>query len=325
MDRSSQHPSRREAIRAGLAAGAALAIGRLPLRAQLEREALQTQLPLVTKPIPSSGEQIPVIGVGTRSYSPGTPEERIPLCNVLRTLSGGGGKVVDTARGYGRSEEVIGECVREIGNRDQLFIATKFSLGGGRRGGVATPEGAKAGLELAFTRLQMERIDLMMVHNLSGTETLLPIMRELKQANRFRYVGVSTSSDGQYPALVEIMRREPLDFIQVDYSIRNRNAEEEILPLAAERGMAVLINLPFGRESVFQKVQGKALPDWAAEIECITWAQLFLKYVVSHPAITCAIPGTTNPDHMADNLGAARGRLPDAAMRQRMEEYYDGL
>jgi aryl-alcohol dehydrogenase-like predicted oxidoreductase len=260
--------------------------------------------------------------VGTRSYSPNNDEERARMCSVVRTLVESACKVVDTARGYGRSEETLGQCIKELGNRDRLFLATKFSTGGGRRGGAADP---RAGLELAFTRLQMERIDLMMVHNLGGVDVLLPVMRELKQAGRFRYIGVSTSSDNQHQRVAELMRSESLDFIQVDYAIDNRAAAETVLPVAAEHGVAVMINLPFGRERAFERVEGKPLPDWAAEIDVKTWPQFLLKYVVSHPAITVAIPGTTNPVHMADNALAARGRLPDAAMRQRMEQYYDSL
>jgi aryl-alcohol dehydrogenase-like predicted oxidoreductase len=327
MAGSSKYLSRREAIRAGIAAGVGLAVGRIPLRAEdLASPVRALQLPLFTKAIPSSGERIPVIGVGTRSYSPNTPEENARMCNVLRTLSEKGGKVVDTARGYGRSEETIGQCLKEIGNRDKLFVATKFSLGGGRGGrGGAAPADPKAGLELAFTRLGVDKIDLMMVHNLGGTDQLLPIMKELKQAGRFRYIGVSTSSDNQYEPMMALLRQEQLDFIQVDYAINNRSAEQGVLPLAQERGAAVLVNLPLGRTSVFDLVSGKQLPPFAAEIDCTTWAQFFLKYVVSHPAVTCAIPGTTNPDHMAENLGATHGRMPDAAMRKRMEEFVTSL
>jgi aryl-alcohol dehydrogenase-like predicted oxidoreductase len=313
----------------GVAAGAAIALGRMPAHAhRLETLLAQTQLPLITKPIPSSGERIPVVGVGTRSYSPSNEEERARMCNVVRTLAEHGCKVIDTARGYGRSEETLGQCIKELGNRDQLFLATKFSVGGGRgrRGGQeAAPQDPRAGLEMAFTRLQTDRVDLMMVWNLGGTDVLLPVMRELKQAGRFRYIGVSTSSDNQYDALAQLMRNETLDFIQIDFAIDNRLAAQTVLPLAAERGIAVMVNLPFGRERAFQRVEGRPLPDWAAEIEVKTWPQYLLKYVVSHPAVTVAIPGTTNPVHMADNAGAARGQLPDAAMRQRMEAYYDSI
>lgn len=319
------HPTRRDAIRAGIAAGLGLTFGRLPLAAQLEQ--LRQEQPLITKAIPKTGELLPVVGIGTNQYGVSTAEERAPLCATLRRLSELGGKVVDTARGYGRSEEVIGECVQEIGNREQLFMATKYSVGG--RGDAPLPDAAtaKQGLEQAFTRLRTDTIDLMMVHNLGGTELLLPLMYELKQAGRFRYVGISTSSDRQYEPLMEFMRTEPLDFIEVDYSVGNRNAEQSILPLAQEKGIAVLVNVPFGgrRATVLQEVSGRELPAFAAEAGATSWAQLFLKYVVSHPAVTAVIPGTRKVEHLVDNHAAARGVLPDAALRRRIEEYYDAL
>lgn len=314
--------SRRDALRYGMVAGAGLALGRLPLSArQFEELHRQNQLPLVTKPIPSTGEQLPVVGTGTNRYSTTDADRIAQLTEVLKTIADLGGKVVDTARGYGNAEEVIGEALRRNGNRDRLFIATKYSIGG-RSGGEP-----RAGLEQAFTRLGIPMIDLMMVHNLSGTDQLLPIMRELKQAGRFRYLGVSTSSDNAYGRLEELMRSEPLDFIQVDYSIGNRTAAERILPLAQDRGMAVMLNVPFGGRggTVLQEVAGRPLPDWAAEIDATSWAQVFLKYLVSHPAVTVAIPGTTQVAHAVDNNAAARGRMPDAAMRRRIEQFYDAL
>jgi aryl-alcohol dehydrogenase-like predicted oxidoreductase len=315
--------SRRDLIRFGLAAGVGLAVSRQPLSAQaLEAATRQAQLPLVMKPIPGTGEMIPVVGIGTNRFGTTEPERKAQLREVLKTLSDLGGKVVDTARSYGTSEEVIGEAVALNGNRDKLFIATKFSLGGN-----ASPDSARPGLELAFSRLRMDMIDLMMVHNLSGTETLMPIMREMKQAGRFRYLGVSTSSDNAYDRLATLMRSEPLDFIQVDYSIGNRTAAERILPIAQERGIAVMLNVPFGGRggTVLQEVGSRPLPAWAAEIDATSWPQLFLKYLVSHPAVTVAIPGTTQVAHALDNNAAARGRMPDAAMRRRIEQYYDAL
>jgi len=330
----SNHPSRRDAIRIGLAAGVGLTFGRLPLSAQLERVARQQQLPLITKRIPSTGEMLPVVGIGTNRYGVNTPEEIAPLRDVLRKLADLGGKVVDTARGYGRAEEVIGQCVKEIGNRDKLFIATKFSTrDGAPRGGNAganeraSQPTARQGLDQAFARLQMDKLDLMMVHNLGGTEELLPLMFEHKQAGRYKYVGISISSDQQYQQMAGFMRQYPLDFIEIDYSIGNRNSEELILPLAQERGMAVLVNVPFGgrRATVLQEVAGRPVPDWAKEFDATSWPQVFLKYIVSHPAVTAVIPGTTKVEHAIDNHGAARGKLPDAAMRRRIEQFYDAL
>jgi aryl-alcohol dehydrogenase-like predicted oxidoreductase len=268
-----------------------------------------------------------VVGIGTNQFGASTPEELATIRDTLRRMSELGLKVVDTARGYGTSEQVIGAALKEIGNRDRLFLATKYSVGG--RGGAPAPSAAegKAGLEQAFARLQTDRVDLMMVHNLGGTELLLPLMQELKQAGRFRYLGVSTSSDNQYPALMQAMNTQPLDFIEVDYSIGNRNAEQQVLPLAQEKGIAVLVNVPFGgrRATVLQEVAGQPLPDFAKEIGAASFAQLFLKYIVSNPAITAVIPGTRRVAHLEDNAGAARGALPDAELRKRIERFYDAL
>jgi len=314
--------SRRDVLRAGVAASVGLAFGQVPLHALNVRPRTWQQLPLITKPIPATGERLPVVGIGTNRFGVETEEEAIPLREVLRRLPELGGSVVDTARGYGRSEEVIGRAMTELGNRDSLFIATKYNTGG-RNAGVA----ARAGLEQAFARLRTDTIDLMMVHDLGGTAELLPLMRELKQAGQFRYVGMSTSSDSQYGQIAAVMRSEPLDFIEIDYSLGNRAAAETMLPLAQERGIAVLINVPFGgrRASVFQELGSRPLPGWAAEFDATSWAQVVLKWIVSHPAVTATIPGTRSVAHLVDNQAAARGRLPDAAMRRRIEAYYDAL
>jgi len=315
---TNRHPTRREALKVGLLAGAGLAIGRLPLAAQSERS---SQLPLITRPIPSTSEQLPVVGLGTNRYGVNTPEEMGPLREVLRQMPGLGGKVIDTAPGYDGSETVLGELMAELGNRDQFFIATKVAAPGGD-----VQEGIRQ-MENSFEFLQTDTIDLMQVHSLNGADAILPVMKEWKQEGRIRYIGVTTSSTRAHVALMEIMRREPLDFIQVNYSIGARDAAESVLPLAQERGMAVLLNLPFGgrRGSVFRTLADKQLPEWAAEFDCSSWAQFCLKFLISHPAVTCPIPGTTDVDHLADNLGAARGRLPDAAMRRRMEELVDSF
>lgn len=326
MNDSNRTMSRREAIRASVAAGIGIGLTGLSgcangQPAVVRQSTSSAQLPLITKRVPSTGEMLPVVGIGTNRYGVATAEEAAPLCDVIQRLSEMGGKVIDTARGYGRSEEVIGQCITQIGNRDQLFLATKYSLRAGEEAGAA------AGLDEAFTRLRTDTIDLMMVHNLGGTDTLLPLMKERKQAGRFRYLGISTSSDRQYEDLAAIMRREPLDFIEIDYSIGNRSAEQQMLPLAQERGMAVIVNVPFGgrNASMLQEVSGHPVPDWAAEFDAATWPQLFLKYIVSHPAVTAVIPGTTRLEHAVDNHQASRGRLPDAAMRRRIEQTYDAI
>lgn len=304
--------TRRQTLQMGLAAGVAAA---LPWRLAHAQE-------LVHKTIPSSGKTLPVIGIGTaRRYDVGESEaERAPLREVLAEFAKMGGRVIDTAPTYGRAEQVSGDLVRAIGNRDQLFIATKVSLRGqsGREAGIAQ-------MEQSMRRFGTERIDLMQVHNLNDWRTQLALMREWKAAGRLGYVGITTSFPRQYQEFEQVMRDESLDFIQVDYAIDNRDAEQRILPLAADRGMAVLINLPYSRGKVFSKVKGHALPPWAAEFDAQSWGQFFLKFVVSHPAVTCAIPGTAKMEYLLDNLGAARGPLPDAAMRKRMQEFFDSV
>jgi len=300
--------TRREVLALGAAAGAAMLLGP---RAALAQPAL------VTKPIPSSGEQIPVVGVGTNRYRSGDPAYVARLRDTLSAFARLGGKVVDTAPAYADSEAVIGGILRETGIRDRLFLATKVDR-----------EGADAGrdrIEASFQVLGASRLDLIQLHNLRGAATVLGPLRELKAAGRIRYIGITSSSDRQYEEMEAIMRRERLDFIQVDYAVGNRGAGERILPLAAERGMAVLVNLPFGRGAQFRAVGERPLPPWAVEIGCASWAQVFLKYVVSSPAVTCAIPGTTQVAHVEDNLGAARGPLPDAAMRRTIEQYFDRI
>jgi aryl-alcohol dehydrogenase-like predicted oxidoreductase len=320
MPRSRFHnPSRRDVLKTGALAGVGLALGRLNVAAAPQA----SSLPLITKPIPSTGERLPVVGLGTNAYGRAqTPEELAPLREVLRRLPELGGKVVDTAPSYGRSEEVIGQLVAEIGNRAQLFLATKVTAPGGEAAkGVAM-------MEESFRRLRTDRVDLMQVHNLNGVDVLMPVLREWKQAGRIRYIGITTSSDAQYPQMIEFMKKYDLDFIQVDYSIGNRGAGDAILPLARDRGMAVLLNVPFGGRggrNLLRTVADRPLPDWAKEFDAETWAQFFLKYAVSHPAVTCAIPGTTQAAHLEDNLRGARGRLPDEAMRRKMEQFWDSL
>lgn len=274
--------------------------------------------PLLRKKIPSSGEEIPIVGLGTaRRYErAGTPEENARLRETLQRFGALGASVIDTAPVYGDAETVVGDLVDELKLRERLFLATKVSTGGGQKVGVEQIEGS-------FRRLRTSRIDLIAVHNLRDTEVHLRTLRELKAAHRIRYVGITTSFDRQYGEFEQTMRRERLDFIQVDYALDNRDAGRRLLPLAADRGMAVMVNLPFGRGRLFRAVQGKPLPAWGVDIDVTTWPQLFLKYIVSHPAVTCAVPGMARPQYVEDNLGAARGRLPDAAMRQRMESFID--
>jgi aryl-alcohol dehydrogenase-like predicted oxidoreductase len=237
---------------------------------------------------------------------------RNDIRDEIKRMTELGGSVIDTSDDYGDSEAIIGEALASVGIRDRMFIATKISGGGGADI-----------FQRSLERLRTQRVELLQVHNLNGVDKLVPAMQEWKKAGKIRYYGVTTSRGSQHAELLDIMRRYPLDFIQVDYSIANRDAADKILPLALERKVAVLINLPFGRASLFKEAADRKLPPWAADIDVASWAQYFLKYVISHPAVTCAIPGSTSVGHLADNQGAGRGRLPDASMRRKMEEYWD--
>jgi aryl-alcohol dehydrogenase-like predicted oxidoreductase len=316
--------SRRSLVQAGLAAGIGMAVsGRWAAAAESAGKLgapAGANLPAITKPIPSTGEALPVVGLGTNQYSVTGPEEIAARREVLKHFPELGAKVIDTARGYGESEVVIGNLLKELGNRDKIFLATKTSIRG------ELPPGDQE-LELALQRLQTDRIDLLQVHNFNGIDTVFPRMLEWKQAKKIRYVGITTSTDDQYPQVLDALNKLELDFLQVDYSIDNRGAEEKILPLAREKGVAVLINVPLGgrRGSVLAKVAGKPLPAWAAEYDASSWAQLFLKYNISHPSVTAVIPGTTKLAHLQDNQLAGRGRLPDAKGRKRIEELWATL
>ncbi len=308
--------SRREMLKASAGFGALAALGWPSSRAL--GLALPRTSELLMRPIPSSGEKIPAIGIGTaRRYDVAGAEEMATLREVLTAFSEMGGQVVDTAPSYGRAETVVGELVEQIGNRDDLFLATKVRT-----------EGRKAGIEQmeeSLRRLHADRVDLMQVHNLVDVETQLATLREWKAAGRIRYLGITTSFHRQHEDFERVMREQEMDFAQVNYSLGDRAAGERILPLAADRGMAVLVNLPYARGRLFQKVGDRPLPEWAAEFDCESWGQFFLKFVLSEPAVTCAIPGTAKMTYLEDNLGAARGRLPDPELRQRMIAFYDSL
>ena len=303
--------SRRAVIQAGLAAGVGFAMAGAKA-ADAARNAEQ-----ITKAIPSTGERLPVIGLGTNQYSVTAPEEIAARREVLQNFPKLGAKVVDTARGYGEAEVVIGNLLKELGNREQIFLATKTQI----RGDVAPGDGE---LELSLQRLQTDHLDLLQVHNFNGIDALFPKLQEWKQAKKIRYLGITTSSDDQYPQMLDAMGKLKLDFIQVDYSIDNRGAGDAILPLAQEKGIAVLINMPLGgrRGNVLSRLTGKPLPAWAADFDATSWAQLLLKYNISHPAVTAVIPGTTKLTHLKDNQAAGRGQLLDTAARKRLEEFW---
>ncbi|MDF1503236.1 aldo/keto reductase [Roseisolibacter sp. H3M3-2] len=309
----------------GIAAGVGATLGATPrLLSALQATLAQGQL--LQKAIPSSGERIPVIGLGSSATfsQVARTEDVTALREVLKTMADRGGRVFDTAPSYGSSEEVAGRLANELGLQEKLFWATKLNVAG-RGGGNADPAAARAQVEASFARIKKPKIDLIQVHNMGDPATQLPILQELKKQGRVRYVGITTTFPQQYAQLVEVMRNEPLDFIGVDYAVDNRDVEETILPLAQQRKIGVLAYAPFGRTSLFRRTAGTPLPDWAKEFDAATWAQFFLKFVVSHPAITAATPATSQAKNMIDNLGGGIGKLPDAATRKRMADFIDAL
>ena len=268
--------------------------------------------PMLQRPIPSSGETIPAVGLGTwRTFDVGTaPADRAPLEEVLQRFVALGGRVVDSSPMYGAAESVLGDLGAALGLTDRLFLATKVWTSG-REAGTAQ-------MEQSLRRLRTARLDLLQVHNLLDWRTHLGTLRAWKQAGRIRYLGVTHYTASAYDELERVLRSEPLDFVQVNYSLGEREAERRILPLARERGIAVLVNRPFSEGGLFRRVRGQALPAWAPEAGCTSWAQIFLKWILAHPAVTCVIPATSRPRHLVDNMTAGTGIMPDAAMRDRM-------
>lgn len=309
-------PSRRDFLR-----GCAAAVAATSLPGALLAADEQADRALLSRPIPSTGELLPVIGLGTNAYGVSDPGEIAKRRAVVARLIELGAKVIDTARAYGDSELVVGRILADLRARDRVFLATKMPIDGE----LGDPAVIVAE---TFRRLGTETVDLLQIHNMHGTDQLMPTLRRLKDERRTRYIGATTSRDEQYPALLAAMRAHPLDFVQVDYSIGNRNAATEILPAAADRPIAVLVNMPFGGRrdgNLLRKLGDRPLPPWAAEIGAGSWAEVLLKYVLSHPAVTCAIPGTTSVANLEANLRAAGGPLPDAALRRRMEADWDAL
>jgi aryl-alcohol dehydrogenase-like predicted oxidoreductase len=315
--------SRRDAVKIGLGTGAAIALG--GTSAFAAEAARWQQGALIERAIPSTGEKIPVVGIGTAIvYANPSPEDLPALRDTLRRFPELGGRLIDLAPGYGRAEIVVGDLLAELKNRDKYFVATKVSVGG-RRGGGGDRATAVAQMEESLRRFKTDRLDLMQIWNVSNPELLAPVLDEWKAAKRIRYTGITSSSKGQYPQLEAAMKAYKYDFVQIDLAVDNRSAQDRIIPLAADLGMAVLVNGPFGRNRVFSKVAGKPLPDWAKDFDATSWAQVALKYIVSNPAVTAAIPGTGTVAYIEDNMKAARGRLPDQAMRKRIEAYFDSL
>jgi aryl-alcohol dehydrogenase-like predicted oxidoreductase len=306
--------SRRRTI---VAAGGAALSSALPWLAPAAHGA---EGPVMTRPIPSSGERLPIVGIGTAiifDYQ-NDPAKQAARGEVIRALIAGGGRLIDTAAGYGAAEERLGEIVAQLGVRDRLFLATKFSFN------LPRAE-AEASLRESLRRLRTNRVDLMQAWNVTDGGYSLDLPREWKKAGLCRYVGITTSQVRSYDAMATVLAREKPDFLQVNYSLGALESEKTLLPAARDAGAAVLVNLPFGRNSLFRKAGNRPLPDFAAEFGARTWAQFFLKFILGHPAVSAVIPGTDKPEYMLDNLDAGRGALPDAAIRRRIVQYWEAL
>jgi aryl-alcohol dehydrogenase-like predicted oxidoreductase len=244
------------------------------------------------------------------------------LREVFKAMAERGATVFDTAPGYGASEEVAGKIVSEANLADKMFWATKLNVA---QGGKADPAAAKAQVDKSFARIKKAKIDLIQVHNMADVPTQLAVLKDLKAAGKIRYIGVTTTFEQQYPGLIEVMKKEPLDFMGVDYAVDNREVEATILPLAKERKIGVLIYAPFGRTRLFRRVGDRLLPDWAAEFDAKTWAQFFLKFILANPAVTVVTPATSQAKNMLDNIGGGVGRVPDAAIAKKMAAFVDAL
>jgi aryl-alcohol dehydrogenase-like predicted oxidoreductase len=313
--------TRRDWLRITAGAGAALTLDPRLLAA------LQSG-PVRTRAIPSSGEQVPVIGLGGRWISANSSADELAghraVLHALAEGAEGAGRLFDSAAGYGGggSEEYAGRWAAEDGFQDQIFWATKVNVAGR---GSADPAEVRAQIERSFERMRLDVIDLNQVHNMGDPPTQLGVLQEYKESGRIRYIGMTTTSENQYDELAQVMRDYPIDFIGIDYAIDNRVAEERIFPLALDRGIGVLVYLPFGRSRMWQRIGDRPLPEWAEEFDAHTWAQFMLKFAVAHPAVTVACPGTGDPEHMVDNLGGGRGRLPTPEHLRQMTQLVESL
>ena len=282
---------------------------------------------LISRAIPKTGEKLPIVGLGSsatfRSVAGG--DDVSALTEVLRALVDNGGTVFDTAPAYGASEEVAGQIAHDEGMTETIFWATKVNVVARGSADPADPAAVRAQLDRSFERAHKDPIDLVQVHNLADLPTQMPITLEYKEEGRIRYVGTTATNPGRDAALEQAMKDYPIDFIGVDYAVDNRRAADRILPLAQELGIAVLIYVPFGRSRLFARTKGMEIPEWAKEFGVNSWGQFFLKYVAAHPATTCVTPATSKAKNMLDNMGAAYGELPDAAILRKMEELVDGL
>ncbi|MCC6609446.1 MAG: aldo/keto reductase [Burkholderiales bacterium] len=273
--------------------------------------------PIARRAIPRTDEALPVIGLGTwQTFDVGrSAQERAPLKETLHTLVARGGRLVDSSPMYGRSEQVVGDLAAALGIGEGLFYATKVWRTG-------RAEGVRQ-MEESFRRMRVERMDLMQIHNLTDWRTQTETLKAWKQARRIRYIGITHYHEGAHAELERLVRTGDYDFVQVNYSLGERAADARLLPAARDTGTAVIVNRPFVEGSLFRRVRGRPLPGWAGEIECASWAQVFLKWILGHAAVTCVIPGTANPKHLADNMGAGLGRMPDARMRGRIQAELD--
>lgn len=303
--------TRREILKIAAAAGVAAALPFRPARAAAAQ--------VLTRPIPRTGERLPVVGLGTAIvFDIGDDAaKRAERRAVIRTLIDGGGRLIDTAPSYGTAETVLGDLLSSMAARDKVFLATKVRVTG--------REDSIAEMQESLRRLRTGKVDLVQLHNVSDAKTELRTLKEWQQKGHTRYIGITHSQPRANDRLAEVMRRERPEFVQFNYSLAERSVEERLLPLAADTGTAVLVNLPFGRGRLFSAVRGRTVPEWAREFDATSWGQFFLKYLLSHPAVTCVIPGTDKPEYMLDNLDAARGRLPDAAMRRKMVDYWNSF
>jgi aryl-alcohol dehydrogenase-like predicted oxidoreductase len=310
--------NRRQWLGLSLSAGAALTLEPRLLWAAKQQ--------LITRAIPSTGERLPIVGLGSSATfrQVADSEDVSALRGVLRTMVERGGKVFDTAPSYGASEDVAGRIAGEENLTDRIFWATKMNGVQGPTGKL-DPAVAQKQMETSLQRIGKRPLDLIQVHGLAGAATQIGMLKEMKQSGQIRYIGVTTTAPQQYEQLQQMMRTEPLDFIGIDYAVDNRDIEEHILPLAQDRGIGVMVYQPFGRTRLWSRIGDRPLPDWAKEFDAHSWAQFMIKYVASHPAVTVVTPATSKPTNMADNMGGAFGRLPDEAMRRRMAEYADSL
>lgn len=274
-------------------------------------------LPLMRRPIPGTAESLPAIGVGTWQTFDVEPAGYSPLRDVLTTLVDQGGSVIDSSPMYGKSEDVVGQLSTELKLNSKLFVATKVWIRGEKQGIAQMNE--------SFAKLRRANIDLMQIHNLVDWQNHMKTLTKWKEERKVRYIGLTHYTDSMHDTLVDIIKKNRVDFVQINYNLLDRNAEKSLLPAARDLNVGVLVNRPFEEGALFSRVNGKQLPPWAAEFDCASWGQFFLKYILSHPAVTCVIPGTSKVKHLVDNLGAGTGRLPDESQRAKMVDFLRNL